>query len=107
MTMFPSPPDQKIVLRQVPSETYVPVPAELALSAAMGDPELWRYAGSSVRIMVLASGTFEEHEGSHALPGLGAALLSTFMQESQTLRRTAWLRRVRAWARERREAAAE
>ena len=79
---------------------------KLALYAAMGVPELWRYDGQSVRILVLESGAFEEQEGSRALPGLDAATLSTFMEESKTLKRTAWLRRVRAWARERRQPAA-
>ena len=80
---------------------------KLALYAAMGVPELWRYDGQSVRILVLDAGAFEEQARSGALPGLDAAMLSTFMEESKTVKRTAWLRCVRAWAREQREAAAE
>ena len=80
---------------------------KLALYAAMGVPELWRYDGQSVRILVLDAGAFEEQARSRGLTRLDAAMLSTFMEESKTVKRTAWLRRVRTWAREQREAAAE
>jgi Uma2 family endonuclease len=77
---------------------------KLALYAAMGVPELWRYDGRSLRILVLDSGASAEQEESRALPGLDAAILSTLMEESKTLKRRTWLRRVRAWAREQGEA---
>jgi Uma2 family endonuclease len=76
---------------------------KLALYASMGIPELWRYDGQSVRIQVLESGAYQEQKGSRALSGLDSAALSTMMDESKTLGRKIWLRRVRAWARERRE----
>lgn len=80
---------------------------KVALYAAMGVPELWRYDGRSLRILSLDCGAFAEQAESRALPGLDAAILSIFMEESKSLKRKTWLRRVRAWARERAEAAAE
>lgn len=74
---------------------------KVSLYAAMGVPELWRYDGRSMRILVLESGGLVLSEESRVLPGLDAVTLSTLMEESKTLKRRTWLRRVRAWARER------
>jgi Uma2 family endonuclease len=100
------PPD--LVIEIDPPTPWAPAHSsldKLALYAAMGVPELWRYDGRSLRILVLESGAFAEQDNSRALSGLDAATLTTFLEESKTLKRRTWLRRVRAWARERPAAA--
>lgn len=102
------PPD--LVIEIDPPTAWAPAHSsldKLALYASMSVPELWRYDGQSLRILVLESGAYQKQEGSRALPGLAAATLSTLMEESKTLKRPAWLRRVRAWARERGEGTEE
>jgi Uma2 family endonuclease len=68
--------------------------------ASIGVPEVWRYDGMRVAIFTLAGGAYQEHEASEAFPGVTSQLITQFMEESKTLQRTVWLRRVRAWARQ-------
>lgn len=73
---------------------------KLPLYAAAGVPEVWRYADNGVTIYRLAGDAYHRQEESLVLPGLTSQLLSQFMQDSTTMKRTAWVRRVRAWARQ-------
>lgn len=68
--------------------------------AAVGVPEVWRYDGVQVTIFKLVVGNYVAAEESAALPGVTGEILTRFMQASETEKRTAWLRQVRAWARE-------
>ncbi len=68
--------------------------------AAVGVPEIWRYDGVQVAIHQLVSGNYVAMDDSTALPGVTGELLTRFMQASETQKRTAWLRQVRAWARD-------
>jgi hypothetical protein len=65
-----------------------------------GVPEVWRYDGMRVTIFTLAGGAYEEQEASEAFPGVTSQIITRFMEESTTLTRTVWLRRVRTWARQ-------
>jgi Uma2 family endonuclease len=67
--------------------------------AALGVPEVWRYDGARVTIFTLAGDTYVEQPESVALPKVTGAVLSEFLVASQQLKRTAWLRQVRSWAR--------
>jgi Uma2 family endonuclease len=69
--------------------------------ASIGVPEVWRYDGMRVAIFKLAGGAYQEHEASEAFPAVTSQIITRFMEESKTLQRTVWLRRVRAWARQR------
>ena len=73
---------------------------KLPLYAAAGVPEVWRYADNGVTIYRLAGDAYHRQEESLVLPGLTSQLLSQFMQDSTTMKRTAWVRRVREWARQ-------
>ena len=73
---------------------------KLPLYAAAGVPEVWRYADNGVTMYRLAGDAYHRQEASLVLPGLTSQLLSQFMQDSTTMKRTAWVRRVRAWARQ-------
>ena len=71
---------------------------KLPIYAAIGVPEIWRYDGHAVTVVVLQEGVYVAHEESVAFPRLTREVLSRFMEESKQQERTAWLRSVRAWA---------
>lgn len=65
--------------------------------AQVGVPEIWRYDGSELRIFHLENTLYAAHDESAALSVLTRDVLSQFLAESKSLRRTAWIRRVRSW----------
>jgi Uma2 family endonuclease len=67
--------------------------------ASIGVPEGWRYDGTRLTIFTLQAGTYQVLEASAVFPGVTSQIISQFMAESKTMQHTAWLRRVRAWAR--------
>jgi Uma2 family endonuclease len=67
--------------------------------AAVGIPEVWRFDGNSVAIFRLKSGGYVEVANSLAFPAVTGEILTLFLDESQKLKSTAWLRKVREWAR--------
>jgi Uma2 family endonuclease len=71
---------------------------KLAILAQVGVPEVWRYDGQRLRILRLTDMAYVEQEESTALRGVTSLDVSRFLEESRTLARLAWLRRVRAWA---------
>jgi len=73
---------------------------KLPIYAHLGVPEVWRYDGESLKILVLRGSEYAEAPLSVVLPPLTGAVLSRFVEESKRLKRTAWLKTVREWARE-------
>lgn len=69
--------------------------------ARVGVPEVWRYDGDRLAIFALENKGYDERNQSVALPGLDRVTLSQFVEDSKMLKRTAWLRGVRNWARDR------
>lgn len=76
---------------------------KLPIYARIGVPEVWRYDGTHVRIFKLEGELYTEVEHSIALPVLTRTLATQFLEESIELKSTAWLRRVREWARQQRK----
>lgn len=72
---------------------------KMPIYAAAGVPEVWRYEGRSLRILRLEGGGYVEADASDAFPRLTGEVLARFVEESRTMTRLEWLRRVRAWAR--------
>ncbi len=72
---------------------------KLPIYAALGVPEVWRYGGNRLAILVLDGGTYQEREESHALTGVTAAALSDLLRESQEMDPPDWILKVRDWAR--------
>lgn len=70
----------------------------LPIFAAVGVLEVWRYENSAVKIYRLSRDEYVEHQESGLLPGVTSDVVTQFVAESQTMRRTEWLRKVRAWA---------
>lgn len=71
----------------------------LPIFAAVGVPEVWRYETDSLKIYQLAAESYVGAAESAMLPGVRAEDLTAHIAASQHLKRTEWLRQVRAWAR--------
>jgi Uma2 family endonuclease len=67
--------------------------------AAVGIPEVWRFDGNKVAIFRLESGGYVESTNSVAFQAITGEILTQFLDDSQKLKSTAWLKRVREWAR--------
>ena len=69
--------------------------------AQIGVPELWRYNAQTLTLFRLKESTYVKSEESGVLPGVTCSDLQGFIEEGIQMKRTVWLRRVRAWARDR------
>ena len=69
--------------------------------AHIGVPEVWRYDGHTLSVFTLENGEYRERTQSAMLPGLPSRELSQLINDSHSLKRTVWLRRVREWVRQR------
>ena len=67
--------------------------------AALGIPEVWRHDGARVAIFTLVDDDYVERAESVVLPKVTSAILTELIDAGRQLKRPAWLRRVRAWAR--------
>lgn len=67
--------------------------------AALGVTEVWRYDGEQVTIFALRGDQYVVQTESIFLPPMTGKVLTELVEASQSLKRTAWLRRVREWAR--------
>jgi Uma2 family endonuclease len=67
--------------------------------AAVGIPEIWRFDGNRVTIFRLEKGGYLETSNSLSFPALTGEVLTLFLGDGQKLKSTAWLRKVREWAR--------
>jgi Uma2 family endonuclease len=73
----------------------------LAIAARLGVPEVWRWDGETLRVMVLGSeGQYAESERSRALPFLPVAEFVRFLHLDATQSETKLLRSFRDWVRE-------
>lgn len=67
--------------------------------ARLGVPEVWRYGNGRLAILRLEGTGYVEVSESAVLPPLTGAVISGFVEKVKSMRRTAWLRQVREWAR--------
>lgn len=72
---------------------------KLALYAAVGVPEVWRWDGSSVHFLVLQKGEYAVSTESRVIQGLRSDIVSQFIRDSRTQELTEWLDAVERWAR--------
>lgn len=68
--------------------------------AQIGVPEVWRYEGQTLSVLKREGQTYTLVEASEVLPGVPSAQLSDFIHDSESLKRTVWLRQVREWVRQ-------
>jgi Uma2 family endonuclease len=76
--------------------------AKFPIFAQLGVPEVWRYDGRQWHILQLVGEEYVKQVQSPAFPGLTAEALTNLLDESRSLERLVWLRRVRTWIREQR-----
>jgi Uma2 family endonuclease len=81
-------------------EITSPAIDKLPIYAQFGVPEVWRYNGDRLQMLGLQSGQYVERDSSNALPGLAVEDISRILEESKSIERVQWLRRVRTWARQ-------
>ena len=74
--------------------------SKLPIYAQMGVPEVWRYEGERMTILVLEGSDYVETAESIVLPPVTSTDLTRFVEQSKSTRRTDWLRGVREWAQE-------
>ena len=72
---------------------------KLSIYARLGVREVWRYDGERMHILGLEDDVYVERPASLALPSLTNHVLTRFAEEGAKLRRRAWMRAVREWAR--------
>ncbi|MCU1267981.1 MAG: hypothetical protein JWM21_4299 [Acidobacteria bacterium] len=70
-----------------------------AVFAQFGIPEVWRYDGASIEILTLTGGSYIRSQASIVLPVFTAEALTKLVNDSLTLDRPEWMKRVRDWAR--------
>ena len=79
--------------------THPSIP-KLPIYAQFGVPEVWRYDGERLVILVLEGSEYVQSTNSRAIPAIAAQAVSELLADSTGLGNSAWLRRVRTWARE-------
>jgi Uma2 family endonuclease len=89
------PPPDLVIEIDITSPSFPKLP----IYAQLGVPEVWRYDGNRLSVLRLEGGEYREVEESLALPGLTSSVLTRFLEDNKTLRRTEWLRAVREWLR--------
>jgi Uma2 family endonuclease len=70
---------------------------KLDIYANLRVPEIWRCSADAVRILRLVSGRYEESPSSLAFPFLAVEKLSELLREGRSVRRSQWIRTLRAW----------
>lgn len=68
---------------------------KFSIYSQLGIPEIWRYDGERLEILALENDGYVEVNESIALPSLTSATLSELVEQSKSMKRTAWLRKVR------------
>jgi Uma2 family endonuclease len=79
---------------------------KLPIYAAIGVPEVWRYARQHVIIYRRGAAGYTVADTSAVLPGVTSRQLTQLVQTGFEMPRPAWLRNVRSWAASLRHAAA-
>ena len=72
----------------------------MAIYAALGVPEVWRYDGRNVILYRLqADGRYQPSTTSRYFPGLSAADVERFIESGRTMDKVRWARELREWVR--------
>jgi Uma2 family endonuclease len=89
------PPPDLVIEIDITSPSF----SKLTIYAQIGVPEVWRYDGERLKILVLEGSDYMETAESAVFPPVTSRVLSDFVEKSKTTRRTVWLEAVRRWAR--------
>ncbi|MDX1935448.1 MAG: Uma2 family endonuclease [Capsulimonadales bacterium] len=66
--------------------------------AAIGIPEVWRYANGKLTILTLSAGAYVEQTESVAIPRLTAQQIQDWLTALSTEKRSVWTKQIRRWA---------
>lgn len=72
----------------------------MPIFAAFGVKEVWRFDGKTLKFYTLEEGVYLETKKSVALPILSSQQAVEFLQESREMKSTAWVKKIREWAKE-------
>jgi Uma2 family endonuclease len=72
---------------------------KLPIYARMVVPEVWRYDGERMIILVLEDSDYAETTESRVLGPVMDSALTGFIEKGKSMKRTIWLKSVREWAR--------
>jgi Uma2 family endonuclease len=89
------PPPDLVIEIDITSASF----SKLPIYAQIGVPEVWRYDGERMTILVLEHSDYAETTESIVLPPVTSIVLTDLVEKSKTTRRTVWLKRVRQWSR--------
>jgi Uma2 family endonuclease len=90
------PPPDLVIEIDITSPSF----SKLPIYAQIGVPEVWRYDGERMTILVLEGSDYAETTESIVLPPVTSNVLTDFVEKSKSMKRTAWLEEVREWSRE-------
>jgi Uma2 family endonuclease len=89
------PPPDLVIEIDITSPSF----SKLPIYAQIGVPEVWRYDGERLKILVLEGSDYVETAESAVFPPVTSNVLTDFVEKSKTTRRMVWLEAVRGWAR--------
>ena len=94
---------EKIDLEQYPPDLVIEVDIfspsinRFPIYAVFKVPEIWRYQKEEVKIFLFDGREYVEGGQSVALPKVTGEILTRFLAESETMKRSAWLKNARNW----------
>ncbi len=89
------PPPDLVIEIDITSPSF----SKLPIYAQIGVPEVWRYDGERMTILVLEGSDYVETTESIVLLPVTSNSLTDLVEKSKATRRTIWLEKVREWAR--------
>ena len=90
------PPPDLVIEIDITSPSF----SKLPIYALIGVPEVWRYNGERMTILILEGSDYAKTTESIVLPPVTSSVVTDFVEKSKTTSRTAWLKEVRKWSRE-------
>ena len=96
---------EKIDLEQFPPDLVIEIDIfspsinRFPIYAEFKVPEIWRYADDEVKVHLFDGKDYIESNESRALPKITGELLTRWLAESETTKRSAWLKNLRDWER--------
>lgn len=72
---------------------------KLPIYARIGVPEIWRYDGQKLTIFLLQGSEYRDSDESQSISRLTSTTLSQLIVQGTSMKRLAWVRAVREWAR--------
>jgi Uma2 family endonuclease len=70
----------------------------LPIYRALGVPEVWQFDGTTMTLLGLVDGDYQELAASWALPMVTPARLEEWLEQVATMGETSWARAIRRWA---------